>query len=130
MTKVPTTPLYKMYRVTTHPASPPLKSDVAQVAASHPHSGRAQSCSRHILTKAHVPWRMVTPSPGGPADLDSIQGSSGRPVCLPLAVVLFPDPDTCVQIFGTSMCGSWMGCSRPTRSATGGGRHYHFQVSL
>ncbi len=70
------------------PASYPLESDVAQIAACHPHSRGAQ-------TTAHVPWRMATPSRDNPADLESIQGSSGGPVCfpwvLPLPAVLFPD---------------------------------------
>ncbi len=59
--------------------------------------GGAQSCSRCTLTTAHVPRRMVTPPPDGPADLESIRESPGRPVCfprvLPLPAVLFPDPD-------------------------------------
>ncbi|KAL0147675.1 hypothetical protein M9458_057010 [Cirrhinus mrigala] len=40
-------------------------------------------------------WRMETPPPGGPADLEPIRGSSDRSVCLPgirpLPVILFPD---------------------------------------
>ncbi len=44
---------------------------------------------------AHVPRRMATPSRDDPADLESIRGSSGRPVCLPrvlpLPAVLLPD---------------------------------------
>ncbi len=84
-----------MPHVTARPPSRPLESDVAQIAACHPHSRGAQSCSRRALTTAHVPWRMATPSPDNPADLESIQGSSGGPVCfprlLPLPAVLLPD---------------------------------------
>jgi hypothetical protein len=44
---------------------------------------------------AHIPGRMETPSPGGPTDLESIQGCTGRPVCLPgllpLPALLLPD---------------------------------------
>ncbi len=84
-----------MSHVTTHSPSPPLESDVAQVAAYHPHSGGAQSFSQRALTTAHITWRMTTPSRDNPADLESIQGSPGRPVCfpqvLPLPAVLLPD---------------------------------------
>ncbi len=48
--------------VTTRPPSPPLESDVAQVAVCHPHPGGAQSCNLCALTTAHVPRRMATPS--------------------------------------------------------------------
>ncbi len=55
----------------------------------------AQSCGRRALTTAHVPRRVATPSRDDPADLESIRGSSGRPVCLPrvlpLPAVLLPD---------------------------------------
>ncbi len=51
--------------------------------------------NRRVLTTAHVPRRMATPSRDDPADLESIRGSSGRPVCLPrvlpLPAVLLPD---------------------------------------
>ncbi len=81
--------------VTARPPSPPLESDAAQIAARRPDSRGAQSCSRRALTTAHVPRRMVTPSRDNPADLESIQGSSGGPVCfprvLPLPAVLLPD---------------------------------------
>ncbi len=47
------------------------------------------------LTTAHVPRRMATPYRDGPADLELIRGSPGRPVCfprvLPLPAVLLPD---------------------------------------
>ncbi len=81
--------------VTARPSSPPLESDVAQFAASRPHFGGAQSCSRRVLMTAHAPQRMVTLSQDNPADLESFQGSPGRPVCfprvLPLPAVLLPD---------------------------------------
>ncbi len=81
--------------VTARPPSPPLESHAAQIAARCPHSGGAQSCSRCALTTAHFPWRVATPSRDNPADLESIRGSSGRPVCfprvLPLPAVFLPD---------------------------------------
>ncbi len=66
--------------VTARPPSRPLESDAAQIAVCRPHSRGAQLCSRRALTTAHVPWRMATPSQDNPADLESIQGSSGGPV--------------------------------------------------
>ncbi len=81
--------------VTTRPPSPPLESHAVQVTACCSHPGAAQSCGRRALTTAHVPRRMATPSRDDPADLESIRGSSGRPVCLPrvlpLPAVLLPD---------------------------------------
>ncbi len=78
--------------VTARPPSPPLESHAVQVTAccSHP-----QSYGRRALTTAHVPRRVATPSRDDPADLESIRGSSGRPVCLPrvlpLPAVILPD---------------------------------------
>ncbi|KAL0147994.1 hypothetical protein M9458_056721, partial [Cirrhinus mrigala] len=69
--------------VATRPPSPPLESKVAQIATCHSHSGGAEPCSRCALTPAYSPWRMETPSPGGPADLEPIRGSSDRSVCFP-----------------------------------------------
>ncbi len=81
--------------VTARPPSPPLESHTVQVTACCSHPGAAQSCGRRALTTAHVPRRMATPSRDNPADLESIRGSSGRPVCLPrvlpLPAVLLPD---------------------------------------
>ncbi len=74
--------------VTARLPSPPLESHAAQIAARCPHSGGAQSCSRCALTTAHVPRRMATPSQDDPTDLESIQGSSGRPVCFPRVLPL------------------------------------------
>ncbi len=68
--------------VTARPPSPPLESHAVQVTACCSHPGAAQSCGRRALTTAHVPRRMATPSRDDPADLESIRGSSGRPVCL------------------------------------------------
>ncbi len=81
--------------VTARSPSPPLESHAAQIAARCPHSRGAQSCGRCAITTAHFPWRMATPSRDGPADLESIRGSSGTPVCfprvLPLPAVFLPD---------------------------------------
>ncbi len=67
--------------VTARPPSPPLESHAVQVTARCPHPGEAQSCGRRALTTAQVPWRMMTPFRDDPADLESIWGSSDRPVC-------------------------------------------------
>ncbi len=81
--------------VTARPPSPPLESHAVQVTACCSHPQAAQSCGRRALTTAHVPRRVVTPSRDAQADLESIRGSSGRPVCLPqvlpLPAVLLPD---------------------------------------
>ncbi len=81
--------------VTARPPSPPLESHAVQVTACCSHPGAAQSCGRRVLTTAYVPRRVGNPSRDGPADLESIRGSSGRPVCLPrvlpLPAVLLPD---------------------------------------
>ncbi len=82
-------------RVTPRPPSPPLESHAVQVTARCSHPGEAQSCSRRALTTALIPRRVATPSREDPADLESIRGSSGRPVCfprvLPLPAVLLSD---------------------------------------
>ncbi len=72
-----------MSHVTTHPPSPPLESNLAQVAACHPQPGGALSCSHRALTTAHVTRRMVTPFRDDSALLQSIQGSSVKPGFLP-----------------------------------------------
>ncbi len=81
--------------VTAHPPSPPLESHAVQVTARCSHPGEAQSCGRRALTTALIPRRVATPSRDDPADLESIWGNSGEPVCfprvLPLPAVLFPD---------------------------------------
>ncbi len=81
--------------VTARPPSPPLELHAVQITACCSHPGAAQSCGRRTLMTAHVPRRMATPSRDDPADLESIRGSSGRPVCLPrvlpLPAVLLPD---------------------------------------
>ncbi len=69
--------------VTARPPSPPLESHAFQVTAHCPHLGEAQSCGRCALTTAHIPWRVATPSRDDSADLESIRGSSGGPVCFP-----------------------------------------------
>ncbi len=81
--------------VTARPLSPLLESYAVQVTARCSHPGEAQSCGRRALMTAHIPRRVATPSRDNPADLESIRGSSGRPVyfprVLPLPAVLFPD---------------------------------------
>ncbi len=81
--------------VTARPPSPPLESHAVQISERCPHPGEAQSCGRRALTTAYVPRRMATPSRDDPADLESIRGSSGEPVCfpwvLPPPAVFFPD---------------------------------------
>ncbi len=81
--------------VTARPPSPPLESQAVQVTACCSHPGAAQSCGQRALTTAHVPRRVATPYRDDPADLESIRGSSGRPVCLPrvlpMPAVLLPD---------------------------------------
>ncbi len=81
--------------VTARPPSPPLESHAVQVTACCSHPGEAQSRSRRALTTALIPRRVATPSRDDPADLESIRGSSGRPVCfprvLPLPAVLLSD---------------------------------------
>ncbi len=81
--------------VTARLPSPPLESHVVQVTACCSHPRAAQSCGRRALTTAHIPRIGATPSRDDPADLESIRGSSGRPVCfprvLPLPAVLLPD---------------------------------------
>ncbi len=81
--------------VTARPPSPPLESHTVQVTARCSHPREAQSCGRRALTSAYIPWRLATPSRDDPADLESIRGSSGGPVCfprvLPLSAVFFLD---------------------------------------
>ncbi len=82
-------------QVTARPPSPPLESHAVQVTARCSHPGEAQSCGRRALTTALIPPRVAIPSRDYPADLESIRGSSGRPVCfprvLPLPAVLLSD---------------------------------------
>ncbi len=80
--------------VATRPPSPPLESEASEVASRHSCPRRAQSCSRRALTSARPSGRMATPPRGTPADLETLRGRSGRPVCLPghvsLPVVFLP----------------------------------------
>ncbi len=80
--------------VATRPPSPPLESEASEVASRRPYPWRAQSCSRRALTSARPSGRMATPPRGSPADLETLRGRSGRPVCLPghvpLPAVLLP----------------------------------------
>ncbi len=65
-----------------------LRSHAVQVTARCSHPGEAQSCCRRALTTALILRRVVTPSRDDPADLESIRGSSTRPVCLPRVLPL------------------------------------------
>ncbi len=80
--------------VATHPPSPPLESEASEVASRCSCPRRAQSCSRRALTSARPSGRMATPPRGTPAELETLRGRSGRPVCLPghvsLPVVFLP----------------------------------------
>ncbi len=73
---------------------PPLESEASEVASRRSCPRRAQLCSRRALTSARPSGRMATPPRGTPADLETLQGRSGRPVCLPghvsLPVVFLP----------------------------------------
>ncbi len=80
--------------VATRPPPPPLESEASEVASRHSHSRLAQPDSRRAVTSC-APWRMETPSPDGPADLETFRTRTGRPVHVPrdlsLPVVLLPD---------------------------------------
>ncbi len=80
--------------VATRPPSPPLESEASEVASRRSCPRQAQSCSRRALTSARPSGRMATPPRGTPADLETLRGRSGRPVCLPghvpLPVVFLP----------------------------------------
>ncbi len=80
--------------VVTRPPSPPLESEASEVASRRSCPRRAQPCSRRALTSARPSGRMATPPRGTPADLETLRGRSGRPVCLPghvsLPVVFLP----------------------------------------
>ncbi len=69
--------------VATRPPSPPLESEASEVASRRSCPRRAQSCSRRALTSARPSGRMATPPRGTPAELETLRGRSGRPVCLP-----------------------------------------------
>ncbi len=76
--------------VATRPPSPPLESEASEVASCRSYPWRAQSCSRRALTSARPSGRMATPPRASPADLETLRGRSGRPVCLPGHVPLPP----------------------------------------
>ncbi len=80
--------------VATRPPFPPLESEASEVASRRSCPRQAQSCSRRALTSARPSGRMATPPRGTPADLETLRGRSGRPVCLPghvpLPVVFLP----------------------------------------
>ncbi len=74
----------------TRPPPPPLESEASEVASSHSHSGLAQPGSQ----RAALPG-VETPSPDGPADLETFRTRTGRFVRVArdfsLPVVLLPD---------------------------------------
>ncbi len=78
--------------VATRP--PPLESEASEVASHHSYSRLAQPDSRRAVPSCD-PRRVETPSPDGPADLDTFRTHTGRPVRIPrnvsLPVVLLPD---------------------------------------
>ncbi len=80
--------------VPTHPPPPPLESEACEVASRHSHYGLFQPDSRRAVTSC-VPRRVETPSPDGPADLETFRTCTDRPVRIPrdvsLPVVLLPD---------------------------------------
>ncbi|KAL0147296.1 hypothetical protein M9458_057398, partial [Cirrhinus mrigala] len=80
--------------VTTRPPSAPVESDMAEIATRHSHSRRTQPCSRPAFTAVHPSWKMATPPPGSPADLEPFRRGPDRSVCftriLPLPAVLLP----------------------------------------
>ncbi len=80
--------------VATRPPPPSLESEAYEVTSCHSHPRLAQPGSRHAVMSC-APQRMETPSPDGPADLETFRSHSGRPVYvsrdLSLPVVLLPD---------------------------------------
>ncbi len=80
--------------VATRPPSPPLESEAPEVASRRSYPRQAQSCSRRTLTSARPSGRMATPPRCNPADLETLRGCSGRPVChpghVPLPAVFLP----------------------------------------
>ncbi len=79
--------------VTTCLWPPPLESEASEVASCHPHSRSFQSGGQRAVSSC-TSWGVETLSPGNPADLESVQSCSCRPVCIsinrPLPVVLLP----------------------------------------
>ncbi len=89
---------WEVYDHTACHSSPAISSSGVPCSSSHCAlftSREAQSCGRRALTTALIPRRVATPSRDDLADLESIWGSSGRPVCfprvLPLPAVLLYD---------------------------------------
>ncbi len=80
--------------VATRPPPPPLESEASEVASRNSHSGLAQPGSQWAVMSC-APRRVETPSPDGPADLETFRTRTGRPVHIPrdfsLSVVLLPD---------------------------------------
>ncbi len=66
--------------VETRPPPPPLESEASEVASRHSYSGllTGQPTSCHELRSP----RVETPSPDGPADLETFRPRAARPVCV------------------------------------------------
>ncbi len=63
-------------------------SEASEVASRCPCPRQVQLCSRRALMSARPSGRMATSPRDGPADLETLRGCSGRPVCLPRHVPL------------------------------------------
>ncbi len=81
--------------IKTRPPSSPMESEAFEVASCHLHSGPDQLCIRQAIMTACASGRMETPSPGGPADMETLWSCTGRPVWpsrhVPLPALLFTD---------------------------------------
>ncbi len=79
--------------VASRSSPPPLESEASEVASCHPHPRSVQSGGQQAVS-SDTSWGVETPSPGSPADLESVWSCSGRPVCIsrnfPMPVVLLP----------------------------------------
>uniref|UniRef100_A0A672JVL1 Lysyl oxidase homolog n=2 Tax=Sinocyclocheilus grahami TaxID=75366 RepID=A0A672JVL1_SINGR len=74
---------YKWSALPSHVTTrlPPLESEASEVALCCSHSWAAQPGSRRAISSC-APGRMATPSPDGPAGLETFRSRSGIPVCL------------------------------------------------
>ncbi len=144
-----------MSQLAHHLPSPPLELEASEVATRRSCPRRAQSCSQRAFTSAPPSGRMTTPPRDSPADLETLRGRSGRPVCLPghvpLPAVLLPvrrDPrhswpsaglwvyvSMCFPQWAFShrhcvrsgpLCGPWMGHGDSMWATSSGSRHHHF----
>ncbi len=62
--------------VATSPPPPPLESEASEVPSCYPHPRSVQSGGRRVVSSC-TSWGVETPSPGGPADLESVRSCSG-----------------------------------------------------